>query len=50
MITVTRWRKGKIETFDFDICDTIEGGRAKLAEYLAGQEKARQEMRRTRRG
>jgi hypothetical protein len=33
MITVTRWRKGKIETFDFDICDTI-GGRAKLPEYL----------------
>jgi hypothetical protein len=40
MIKVTRWRKGKIETFDFDICDTIPGGRAKLAEYLAAQEKA----------
>jgi len=40
MIKITRWRKGKIETFDFDICDTIEGGRAKLAEYLAEQEKA----------
>ncbi len=30
MIKITRWRKGQIETFDFDICDTIEGGRAKL--------------------
>ncbi len=38
MITVTRWRKGKVETFDFDICDTIPGGRAKLTEYLARQE------------
>lgn len=41
MIKITRWRKGKIETFDFDICDTIEGGRAKLPEYLAEQEKER---------
>ena len=41
MITITRWRQGKIETFDFDICDTIEGGRAKLPEYLAEQEKER---------
>ncbi len=41
MINVTRWRKGKIETFDFDICETIEGGRAKLPEYLARQEKSR---------
>ncbi len=40
MINVTRWRKGKIETFDFDICDTIAGGRAKLPEFLAEQEKA----------
>ena len=43
MINVTRWRKGRIETFDFDICDTIEGGRAKLPEYLARQEKERME-------
>jgi Carbohydrate esterase, sialic acid-specific acetylesterase len=41
MIKITRWRKGKIETFDFDICDTIEGGRAKLPAYLAEQEKER---------
>jgi hypothetical protein len=49
MINVTRWRpstklgagKAQIETFDFDICDTIEGGRAKLPEYLAQQEKDR---------
>jgi hypothetical protein len=34
MITVTRWRKGKIESFDFDICETIEGGRAKLPEQI----------------
>jgi alpha-galactosidase len=34
MITITRWRKGKIETFDFDICDTLEGGRAKLPEQI----------------
>jgi Carbohydrate esterase, sialic acid-specific acetylesterase len=40
MITITRWRKGKIETFDFDICDTIPGGRAKLPEYLAEQKRA----------
>jgi hypothetical protein len=50
MITVTRWRKGKIETFDFDICDTIPGGRAKLAEYLAGQEKARQDYEKNEKG
>jgi len=40
MINVTRWRKGKIETFDFDICDTLEGGRAKLPEHI---EKMKQE-------
>jgi len=50
MITVTRWRKGKIETFDFDICDTLEGGRAKLAEYLAQQEKARLETEKAEKG
>jgi hypothetical protein len=34
MINVTRWRAGKIETFDFDISDTLEGGRAKLPQEL----------------
>lgn len=50
MINVTRWRNGKIETFDFDICDTIPGGRAKLPEYLAEQEKAAIEKEKTRGG
>jgi hypothetical protein len=40
MITITRWRKGKIETFDFDICDTIEGGRAKLAGHIESMKQA----------
>jgi len=40
MITITRWRKGKIETFDFDICDTIEGGRAKLPEHIEKMKQA----------
>jgi len=40
MIEVTRWRKGKIETFDFDICDTIEGGRAKLPEHIESMKQA----------
>lgn len=34
MMKITRWRAGKIETFDFDICDTLEGGRAGLPEHL----------------
>ena len=50
MIKITRWRKGKIETFDFDISDTIEGGRAKLPEYLAQQEKARLETEKAEKG
>jgi len=50
MITVTRWRKGKIETFDFDICDTIPGGRAKLPEFLAEQKKAAIEQEKERGG
>ena len=37
MITVTRWREGKIETFDFDIADTLKGGREALPAYLAEQ-------------
>jgi len=40
MITVTLWRKGKIETFDFDICDTIEGGRAKLPVQIESMKQA----------
>jgi len=39
-INITRWRKGKIETFDFDICDTIEGGRAKLSEHIESMKQA----------
>ena len=34
MINVTRWRAGKIETFDFDICGILKGGRASLPEEL----------------
>lgn len=40
MIKITRWRKGKIETFDFDICDTIEGGRAKLPGHIGSMKQA----------
>lgn len=47
-INITRWRpsttlgtgKAKIETFDFDICDTIEGGRAKLPEHIESMKQA----------
>jgi hypothetical protein len=39
MMKITRWRAGKIETFDFDISDTLEGGRASLPQEL---EKMRQ--------
>lgn len=34
MMKIARWRAGKIETFDFDICDTLEGGRADLPQQL----------------
>lgn len=34
MINITRWRAGKIETFDFDICDILMGGRASLPQEL----------------
>ncbi|MFM7180230.1 MAG: sialate O-acetylesterase [Verrucomicrobiales bacterium] len=40
MIKITRWRAGKIETFDFDIGDTVEGGRAKLQEELEKMKQA----------
>jgi hypothetical protein len=43
MINVTRWRKGKIETFDFDISDTIKGGRAALPAYLVEKKKSEAE-------
>lgn len=33
MMKVTRWRAGKIKTFDFDLCDTLEGGRAGLPKH-----------------
>ena len=34
-ITITRWREGEVETLEFDIADTIEGGRDRLPEHLA---------------
>ncbi len=34
MMKITRWRAGKIETFDFDLCDTLEGGRADLPKQI----------------
>jgi len=40
MITVTRWRHGKIETFDFDIAQTIEGGRKNLPQHRLEMKKA----------
>lgn len=40
MMKITRWRAGKIETFDFDLCDTLPGGRASLPQQL---EKMKQE-------
>lgn len=39
MINITRWRKGKIETFDFDLSHTIKGGRAALPAYLVEKKK-----------
>ena len=40
MMNITRWRAGRIETFDFDICDSLKGGRASLPEEI---EKMKQE-------
>jgi hypothetical protein len=40
MMKITRWRAGKIETFDFDICDTLEGGRASLPQELEKMKQA----------
>lgn len=39
MINVTRWRAGKLETFDFDISQTIPGGRAAIGKEMAENEK-----------
>jgi len=39
MITITRWRKGKIETFDVDIAEVKVGGRKNLQAHLAAQAK-----------
>ena len=40
MFQITRWRAGKIETFDFDIATTIEGGRAGLPEEIEKMKQA----------
>jgi hypothetical protein len=40
MINITRWRNGKIETFDFDIAQTIEGGRKNLPQHRIEMKKA----------
>jgi len=37
MISVTRWRDGKIETFKFDIAQTLPDGRAGIAKYKQDQ-------------
>ena len=34
MINVIRWRNGEIETFDFDIAETLEGGREELPRHM----------------
>jgi len=40
MITVTRWRKGRIDTFDFDIAQIIEGGRDSLPQHFVAMKEA----------
>jgi hypothetical protein len=40
MMKITRWRAGKIETFDFDICDMLKGGRASLPQELEHMKQA----------
>ena len=40
MMKITRWRAGKIETFDFDICDSLAGGRASLPQELEKMKQA----------
>ncbi len=34
-LSITRWRKGEIDTFEFDIAQTLEGGRAGLPAHIA---------------
>jgi hypothetical protein len=43
MMKITRWRAGRIETFDFDICDSLKGGRASLPEELEKMKQAADE-------
>ena len=40
MMKVTRWRAGKIESFDFDLCDMLKGGRAGLPQELENMKQA----------
>jgi len=35
MLNVTLWRNGEIKTFDFDIAETLDGGREALPQHLA---------------
>lgn len=39
MINVTRWRNGELATFDFDISQTLEGGRDSIGQVMAEQAK-----------
>ncbi len=48
MITVTRWRKGTIDTFDFDIAQILEGGRKALPQHLVELEKQNAEKEKNR--
>ncbi len=34
MLNVTLWREGEIKTFDFDIAETLDGGRAALPQHI----------------
>ena len=40
MMKITRWRAGKIETFDFDICDTLPAGRPSLPQEIEKMKQA----------
>ena len=43
IINVTRWRDGKIESFDFDISQKLPGGRKDIPKFKADAEAKRQE-------
>ncbi|MBI1337811.1 MAG: hypothetical protein GC164_12740 [Phycisphaera sp.] len=43
IIRVTRWRKGRIESFDFDISQTLPDGRAGIEKYRVEEEQRRVE-------